>query len=472
MERRKKTYVPTPRVPLATRDRYQAVLMVLSGGITVSEAARKLGLSRNHFQTLMHRGLVGLIEGLSRGKPGRPAKSAETTLQNRQREHLLKENRNLRGRVETIERLLGVASGLLKGQVKPMAKRRQRRTMSASPETADDEELGERLRQADAMREQGLPDRLIAAATGASQATLRRWRQRRLSRLALRRRRGPRPAAMYSREAQTNVRDLVRQTHGLCGAVSLSRSVPGISRRHAAILKGETLRAMEAERRAAAERIHVTQAGVLRGFDQLHLTTTQGPWFALVSADGHAPYRTSLTLTPRYDGAAVEAAIRKDFETNGPPLVWRADRARSHETPGVRALLKHYGVLLLHGPPRLPRFYGQLERQNREHRAWLHSSTTQNPSALAAACGEMISVLNTLWRRPTLAWKTAAEVWNERTPIDVDRNEFNRDVTNCAEHLRRRLDSRAGDAGLPERLAIEQTLTQRGLLCRIPGGWC
>lgn len=28
-----------------------------------------------------------------------------------------------------------------------------------------------------------------------------------------------------------------------------------------------------------------------------------------------------------------------------------------------------YAVLVLHGPPHHPRFYGQLERQNREHRA-------------------------------------------------------------------------------------------------------
>ncbi|HQR45951.1 MAG TPA: hypothetical protein PK598_08040 [Thermoanaerobaculia bacterium] len=268
------------------------------------------------------------------------------------------------------------------------------------------------------------------------------------------------------------MRELVRKTHGLCGAASLSRSVPGVSRRHAATLKHDTLRTLEDERRAGCQRVVVAKAGVLRGFDQLHLTTTDGPRWALVSADGHAPYRTSLTLTPRYDGRSVADAIRQDFDTNGPPLVWRADRARSHEMPDTRSLLKHFGVLLLHGPPRLPRFYGQLERQNREHRAWLRGRPPSSPAALASTCDEMITALNTLWRRPTLAWRTAAEVWNERAPLDIDRDEFRRDVARRAGHLRRHLDPRASNAGLPERLAIEQALTERGLLRRIPGGWC
>lgn len=473
MAKSKKAYVRAPRVPLPVKDRYEAVLSVLSGQTTVSEAARRLGLSRLHFQTVMHRGLARLIEGLVPGQPGRPAQSPEAISSKHQIEHLLRENRKLRGRVETIERLLGVASGLLKGKVKPMTRSRSRRTTSTrSEETSDDDELSGRLDEADAMTGQGLPARLVAAATGTSQATLRRWRRRRRMALPLRRHRGPRPLAVSSPVAEESVRDLVRQMHGLCGAASLSRSVSGVSRRRAASLKNDTLRVMEVERRASCERIVVARPGVLRGFDQLHLPTSQGAWFALVSADGHVPYRTSLTLTAHYDGESVARAITKDFETNGPPLVWRADRARSHETPAARAVLKRFGVLVLHGPPRLPRFYGQLERQNREHRAWLEGERALPPAALAARCHDMIASLNTLWRRPTLGWKTAAEVWNARATLDVDRAELHRDVQRRTARLRRRLDPRTSYAGLAERLAIEQALTERGLLCRFPGGWC
>lgn len=84
----------------------------------------------------------------------------------------------------------------------------------------------------------------------------------------------------------------------------------------------------------------------------------------------------------------------------------------------------------------------------------------------------MITTLNTLWRRPTLAWRTAAEVWTERASLEFDRDEFRCDVARRAAYLPRHLDARASDAGLPERLAIEQALTERRLLRRTPGGWC
>jgi hypothetical protein len=54
-----KSYTPAPRVPSELLPRYKVMLEVLSGELTVSEGARRLGLSRNHFQTLMHRGLGG-----------------------------------------------------------------------------------------------------------------------------------------------------------------------------------------------------------------------------------------------------------------------------------------------------------------------------------------------------------------------------------------------------------------------------
>src|SRR5262249_20196448 len=55
----------------------------------------------------------------------------------------------------------------------------------------------------------------------------------------------------------------------------------------------------------------------------------------------------------------------------GAPLVCRLDRARQHHTAAVLAALRRHGVLILHGPPHCPRYYGPLERQNREHRQWL-----------------------------------------------------------------------------------------------------
>src|SRR5574341_2245742 len=97
----KKTYEPTPEVPAELQARYQTILAVLSGKLSVSEAARQLDLSRNHFQTVMHRALQGLIEGLAPRPTGRPP-----TPRDEEKERLRKENARLKDRVETIDRLM------------------------------------------------------------------------------------------------------------------------------------------------------------------------------------------------------------------------------------------------------------------------------------------------------------------------------------------------------------------------------
>lgn len=64
---KKKTYEPAPQVPSALRERYATMLEVIQGRITVSDGARRLGMSRNHFQTLMHRAWGACSRGSSRG---------------------------------------------------------------------------------------------------------------------------------------------------------------------------------------------------------------------------------------------------------------------------------------------------------------------------------------------------------------------------------------------------------------------
>src|SRR5437773_6342447 len=108
--KKKKSYVAAPQVSEAIQERYRAVLQVLSGEISVSEAARQTGLSRNHFQTLMHRGLEGLISELTPKPPGRP-RAQEPGL-SEAKERLTGEAKRLQGRFEMIDRMLGVASVL------------------------------------------------------------------------------------------------------------------------------------------------------------------------------------------------------------------------------------------------------------------------------------------------------------------------------------------------------------------------
>ena len=111
-----KSYVSTPRVPSELLPRYRAVLEVLSGTLTVSEGARRLGLSRNHFQTLMHRGLSGLLEALEKKPAGRKAPGPRERELLEAKARMQREIDRLVRQVETTDRLLGIAKGFLSGR--------------------------------------------------------------------------------------------------------------------------------------------------------------------------------------------------------------------------------------------------------------------------------------------------------------------------------------------------------------------
>jgi hypothetical protein len=84
----------------------------------------------------------------------------------------------------------------------------------------------------------------------------------------------------------------------------------------------------------------------------------------------------------------------------------------------------------------------------------------------------MMKALNSKWRRRTLAWKTATEIWATRPKLDVDRGELQEEVTERTARIRRRARLRGEPRDLAARLAIEQALVRRGLLKREFGGWC
>ena len=84
----------------------------------------------------------------------------------------------------------------------------------------------------------------------------------------------------------------------------------------------------------------------------------------------------------------------------------------------------------------------------------------------------MLAALNGSWRRRLLAWRTAAEVWEGRPPMDVDREELRDDVTDRAARLREHLKDYLDGTELARRLAIEQALEERNLISREAGGWC
>lgn len=475
MSARKSSYTPIPALPPELMPRLAAIVEVLAGIKTVSQAARDLELSRNHFQSILHRALFAMIDSLTLKPGGRPAKGTELTALQVQLQRLERQNVRLQRQVDSTEELLTMAGSLLRGRIRPTGRQRRARKSSAAKEAQHDEgdpEAGRRstLEAAEHLHRLGARFALAATLAGVDVSTLRRWRGRAQQCLSLAR--AGRGAVMLRLPAPASAERLVRRLHGLIGAEALRHSVTGLSRRAAAWVKAQTLTAMERERKGALMRITLTQPGVLRAVDAMHFSSADGALYALIAADGAVPYRTSLHTGTHYDAQLVARTLRRDFEQHGAPLVLRLDRASAHGAPAVRDLLDAYEVLPLHGPPRYPCFYGQLERQNREHRAWCASLPRQPRAQLEPCLTEMLEAVNTLWPRRTLAWRTASEVWNARPQLVLDRVAFREEVRDRAVHIAHRLKRRPQPADLAERLAIEQTLERLGYLRRQPGGWC
>jgi hypothetical protein len=452
------TYVPAPTLSPELTERYLVMMEVLSGQTTVSEGARRVSLSRVQFQTLLHRGQTAFIEAMAPQPAGRPKKSDEE----RRIAELERENRRLMERLETFERLLGVASSMLRGQTRGRPPKKKR-TEGAGEDESDDAEVDEKLEAARSLSAV-LPEVLIAAVVGASASTRRRWRRRRRAGELVRRRPGPksRPPVL-DREQRQKAEKLLRALHGQIGVEALRHST-GLTRRAARASKESTLTTMERERQANLTRVTVTRPGVLRGLDAMVVSTVDGRVYLLITADGSVPYRTAVLVVIRYDEAGVLAVLERDWAEHGAPLVLRLDRASCQRTPAVRALAAAHGVLILHGPPRHPGFYGQLERQNREHRSWLRALPPSGRRAVEAASPRMLTAWNDQLPRSTLGWRTAGDVWRRREPVTDDRQVLREEVNERAERMLRQTTVDGMTADIAERLAIQQALIARGYL--------
>lgn len=454
-------YTQSPEIPQELAPRLALILEVLSGAKSLSEAAREANLSRNHFQSLLNRSLGSMVQALTPQEPGRKPKPQVLSELEQRLRRLEKENSRLKKRVEATDELIMVAGELLHGQRQP-GQRARRTRKSGEPDDAEPEPRECILDRVDRMSKLGQTLARSARLAGVDPSTVRRWR------CAGRVRPQPTVPAALTNRAEHLVRDL----HGLVGAAALSHRIAGLSRRQAARIKCATLTLMERERQAALTRVSVATAGLIRGLDAMHLSIEGSKCYALVCADAAIPYRTTVVLGEHYDAALVAHTLERDIANHGAPLILRTDRARAHDSPRVMQILAEHQVLTLHGPPRYPRFYGQLERQNREHRAWLAALIDPAGEPMQSLLERMIYCLNTLWPRRALRWKTATEAWKERSAIPIDRLSFKEEVHNRARHLERHIDLRAKPADLIQRLAIEQTLQHLGYLHRQNGGWC
>lgn len=468
---RKSGYTTVPEIPPEVQERFMECVRVLSGAETVTGAAKHLGITRVQMQTVVHRMIEGAIIGLSARPSGPKPKSPRERELEEKVKHLEKQLRAAEEHAAMMERFVEVTGDLIRtgraigrGRRSPSSPRSSASTKSSKPDpeprrgTDPDPTRSREMKLAllVAMTAAGIAMQVAAKLLGVDASTLRRWRSRKVEAVGAK-------ARELSVEVVARVRERVRATRGLIGADALRRAVDGVSRRQAASIKRDTLTKMEMERRERAEPIEIAAPGIVRGFDVMHLATHDGARWLLVAADAAVPYRTSATLVERYDAASVRDAIERDLERNGAPLIWRMDRASSHRVPSVRALLDAHGVLVLHGPPRRPTFYSQLERQNREHRAMLRVLGERPRVAdIDRELEPMRHALNELWPRRALGWQTPADHWTRRPILIEDRAALRREAQRRAALLMAR--DAAADEDWAWRIAIEQALIDRGYL--------
>lgn len=465
------TYANQPEIPPELKRRFDVIRAVLGERMTISDAATELDIARVNMQTLAHRVEAAIVEALQ-PRPTGPAPIPETEKKLKARvEQLEKQNEKLHKQLMAADDMMMAAGEIIRSLrgLPPESSRtsssRSKRSPKKPPSGGDDSEPEPEptpsiLRRALTRLTTKRHDAGRAArALGVGVKTLRRWLSRLVEGLPLiRRRGGTRRAGPPACEQQ--VRTTVLELHGLVGAESLARSVEGVSRRRAAEIKHEVLTEVERGRKKACARVEIAEPGVVRAFDAMHLTSG----FALNAADACVPYRTSCVHTNRYDADHVAALLDADFRRHGAPLVLRDDCARCHTAPAVMSVLDDHGVTLLQSPPYYPQYNGQHERQNREHRGWLIWSEHTSDD-MQTELDRMKSALNERWLRPTLRWKSAAEIWTTRRCFDDERGSFLDDVDERAARLR----GRGLDHRLAMRLAIEQALTQKGYL-RITSG--
>ena len=170
MATRTPRYTAAPSVAPEQLPRLTAVIEVMAGVSTVSAAARSLGLSRNHFQTILHRAVAAMLASLETHRGGRPPRHPTLTSLQAELGRLRRENRRLRTQVESTEQLLTVAGGLLQGRLRRSGRQARRRTGSGRGEDSADSDGADRgdmdrsrPRQVDDFRS-ALATRLLAAA--------------------------------------------------------------------------------------------------------------------------------------------------------------------------------------------------------------------------------------------------------------------------------------------------------------------
>jgi hypothetical protein len=125
------TYTPAPEPPTdpELRRRYDVIMAVIAQTTTVTEAAASLGMSRNHFQTILHRTIAAAIDAMTPKPAGRPAKPEREAQLEQENARLRSELAAATERAAMIDRLMTVVGGIASGaQRVPQARAKKKKS--------------------------------------------------------------------------------------------------------------------------------------------------------------------------------------------------------------------------------------------------------------------------------------------------------------------------------------------------------
>lgn len=326
---------------------------------------------------------------------------------------------------------------------------------------------------ADRLFDDGASRRQAASCLDLSPHTLRSWKRRDANCTPPPR---GRPCAISPPERRREVAQLLRELGPHAGLPRLRRAFPDVARSELAELQAAERRRRRERRAVHARQLRWHHAGAVWAMDYAEPPTPiDGAYHGLLSVrDLASGSQLAWLPVPAATAEHAAAMLESLFGEHGPPLVLKCDNGSPFIAEQTQTLLAARDVVTLFSPPYWPRYNGACEagigglKTRTHHLAARHGRPGRWTSEDVEAARRLADEEQYPRR---LHGRTAAEVWQDRSPpTDEARRRF-RDVVNEHRHAIRNqrgiplhevLD-RARQASL-DRRAVRRALVELGYL--------
>lgn len=282
------------------------------------------------------------------------------------------------------------------------------------------------------LHDEGASRRQAASCLDLSPHTLRSWQPLKREANCTAVPRG-RPCRNAPPERRRQVTELLRELGPHAGLPQLRRVFPDVARSELAELQAaERLRRRE-RRRIHARRLRWHHTGSVWAVDYAEPPTPiDGVYQALASVRDLASGKQLAWLpVPAATAEHAVATLEALFVEHGPPLVLKSDNGSPFTADATRQLLHNWQVVPLLSPPYTPRYNGACEAGIGGLKVRTHHLAAGNgqPGRWTVEDVEAARRLADEEHYPRrLHGRTAAEVWQQRTPLSEDERRRFRDV--------------------------------------------